>query len=160
LGSRAGAAARYDKPVIDCALRVRDAPRAPDTLRAVNLPHFQVHLDDRAIPWRPTSHPGVAWHSLRARELDSAADADAVVLIRMAPGRGYPAHRHLGPEDVLVLQGGYRDDLGEHRAGTYLRYPAASSHAPVACGDPTLPESEHNPACILFAIARGGVENL
>jgi anti-sigma factor ChrR (cupin superfamily) len=160
LASRAHATARYDKPVIDCAHTLRHARREIDTLRVVNLPHFQVDLDDRAIPWRPTSHPGVAWHSLRPRELDSGADADSVVLIRMAPGCGYPAHRHLGPEDVLVLQGAYRDDLGEHRAGTYLRYPAASSHAPVACGDPTLPESEHNPACILFAIARGGVENL
>ena len=99
------------------------------------------------------------------RRLESYGDEDPrsdtpVVVIRMAPGCGYPAHRHVGAEDVLILQGGYRDEMGEHRAGTYLSYPPGSVHTPVACGDRDRPESEENPACILFAIARGGVENL
>lgn len=83
-----------------------------------------------------------------------------MVLIRMAPGRGYPPHRHIGAEDVLVLRGGYLDDAGVHGEGSFVSYPAGSAHAPVACGDSARPESPENPACILFAIVRGGVENL
>ena len=82
------------------------------------------------------------------------------MVIRMAPGCGYPPHRHVGAEDVLVLRGGYRDEMGEHLEGTFVSYPAGSTHAPVARGDRNLPESAENPPCILFAFARGGVENL
>lgn len=83
-----------------------------------------------------------------------------MVLIRMEPGCGYPLHRHRGIEDVLVLQGGYRDDLGEYLAGTHIRYASGSAHSPVALGDPKRPSGEDNPSWILFAIARGGVDNL
>lgn len=78
----------------------------------------------------------------------------------MSPGCGYPPHRHIGIEEVLVLAGGYRDESGEHRAGEYLRYPPDSIHAPVALGDPRSPEGPENEACLLFASARGGVVNL
>jgi anti-sigma factor ChrR (cupin superfamily) len=116
-------------------------------------------LDPARVAWRATRHLGVSWYPFDVRALGGPADEDAVVLIRMDPGCGYPRHRHLGIEDVLVLQGGYRDELGEHRAGAYLRYPAGSTHAPVALGDPARPPGPDNPSCLLFAIARGGVEN-
>lgn len=83
-----------------------------------------------------------------------------MVLIRMDPGCSYPPHRHAGIEDVLVLQGGYRDDRGEHVAGSFFRYPSGSTHAPVALGDPARPAGKDNPSCILFAIARGGVHDV
>lgn len=133
---------------------------------------FSLKLDEGSLPWRTTRHPGVAWIPLH----DGASAAgqpvvtggashatephDSTVLIRMDPGCGYPAHRHLGVEEVLILRGGYRDERGEHRAGAYLRYPAGSTHAPVALGDRAQPVGEANPACLLFAVARGGVENL
>jgi anti-sigma factor ChrR (cupin superfamily) len=107
--------------------------------------------------WRATRHPGVSWCALHVDK--QRADADATVLIRMEPGSSYPEHEHLGLEEVLILRGGYRDDSGEHLAGSYLRYPAGSRHAPVALGDKSAPVSESNPACILFALARGGVRN-
>jgi anti-sigma factor ChrR (cupin superfamily) len=125
----------------------------------VKSPLFRLPLDDASIPWISTHHPGISWHPLDPEEV-AAKTKDVVVLIRMAPGRGYPPHRHLGVEHVLVLQGGYVDELGEHRAGTMLRYAAGSAHSPVAAGDPDLPESAKNRACILLAIARGGVEEL
>lgn len=73
-----------------------------------------------------------------------------VALIRMAPGCGYPRHRHQGPEDVLVLQGGYRDEAGEHRQGQFVRYEDGSSHGPVAL--------DAGPACVLLAVAHEGIE--
>jgi anti-sigma factor ChrR (cupin superfamily) len=117
---------------------------------------FSLKLDEAALPWRATRHAGVSWIALHAAE----GEADATVLIRMEPGCGYPPHRHLDVEEVLVLRGGYRDDRGEHVAGAYLRYPPGSVHAPVALGDRGRPIGPGNEACLLFAVAHGGVENL
>lgn len=143
----------------------------------MRIPGLAVKLDESALHWRATRHPGVDWSPLYLAGADLAGEEkaggdgagasgprEATVLIRMRPGRGYPAHRHLGVEEVLVLRGGYRDDLGEHcgehRAGDYLRYAPGSVHAPVALGRSDAPESAQNPACLLLASARGGVENL
>ena len=100
--------------------------------------------------------------SLRGADTRESARGprDSTVLIRMAPGCGYPAHRHLDVEEVLVLRGGYRDEEGEHRAGSYLRYAQDSVHSPVALGDARRPEGPDNQACVLFAVARGGVLNV
>lgn len=123
----------------------------------------------RDLPWRATREPGVSWlplhladasggRSTRSSEVESGGEGgDATVLIRMEPGHGYPPHRHRGVEEVLVLSGGYRDERGTWRAGEYVRYPAGSVHAPVALGDPARPAGPDNPACVLFAAARGGV---
>lgn len=108
--------------------------------------------------WQATRHPGVSWRPLHVG--DALDDTDATVLIRMLPGSSYPEHEHLGLEEVLILSGGYRDADGEHRAGSYLRYAVGSCHAPVALGDAQAPLSEDNPACILFAVAHGGVRNV
>ncbi len=120
---------------------------------------------DQGVPWRDTQWPGISWHLLASdSEGDSGAASSkgsrpgSTVLIRMAPGCGYPTHLHLGLEDVLVLAGGYRDELGEYCSGAFVRYPAGSRHSPVALGDSASPEGPSNPACILFASARGGIE--
>ena len=111
--------------------------------------------DAVAAKWRTTRHPGVSWCALHSS--DDAQGGDATVLIRMEPGSSYPEHEHLGVEEVLVLCGGYRDQDGEHRAGSYLRYAAGTRHAPVALGDARAPVDVSNPACVLFAVAHGGV---
>ncbi|MEL6429182.1 MAG: cupin domain-containing protein [Planctomycetota bacterium] len=109
------------------------------------------------LPWRSTREPGIAWIDLGA---EPGVDA-MTVLIRMNPGCGYPRHRHLGAEDVLVLAGGYEDDDGRRCvAGDFVRYSAGSSHAPCALGDAGSPAGEDNPACILFAVAHGGTERV
>lgn len=117
---------------------------------------------DAGVPWRATAWPGISWHLLAEGEADasevSGAARGATVLIRMEPGCGYPAHRHLGVEEVLVLAGGYRDELGVHDAGQFVRYPKGSQHTPVALGDVAKAVGEDNPACLLFASARGGIE--
>jgi len=104
-------------------------------------------LDVDAIPWRWTRHEGIGIHVLRQDE----ATGDAAVLVRMEPGKGYPPHRHVGDEEVFVVQGGYRDAAGTHREGEFVRNPAGSVHAPVAL------EGE---ACVLFSVAHGGIEVL
>jgi anti-sigma factor ChrR (cupin superfamily) len=130
----------------------------------MRIPGLAVKIDAASIAWRATRHPGVVWFPLHLDEAGAGSRArgprESAVLIRMAPGRGYPPHRHVDVEEVLVLAGGYRDERGEHAAGDYLRYPPGSVHAPVALGDPERPEGPGNEACLLYASARGGVENL
>jgi len=121
---------------------------------------LRLTVDAGGVAWRATSSPGVSWCLLASEVAPGAAggaEAGATVLIRMEPGRGYPPHRHLDVEEVLVLAGGYRDSLGEHRAGDYVRYAPGTVHAPVALGDPDRAVGAENPACVLFAAARGGI---
>lgn len=104
-------------------------------------------LDPSTIPWRATRHRGVHLHVLRR----DAPTGDTTVLIRMEPGCSYPAHRHAGLEEVFILQGGYRDQKGEHRAGDYVLNEPGSAHHPAALTDP--PED-----CVMLAVAHGGIE--
>jgi anti-sigma factor ChrR (cupin superfamily) len=127
-----------------------------------------------ALPWQPTRTPGVHWILLASaastgsagrsdptvRADDVAERRGATALIRMDPGCGYPPHRHLGCEDVLVLLGAYRDELGVHSKGAHVHYEAQSSHAPLALGAIGRIPSERDPPCVLFAVASAGIEIL
>lgn len=124
----------------------------------MRIPGLEIRAAAERVPWRATSSPGVEWYLLAGEGRGAGPASGATVLIRMAPGRGYPVHRHLDVEEVLVLGGGYRDAFGEHRAGSYLRYPPGSRHAPIALGDPDAPIGPDNPECVLYASARGGIE--
>lgn len=101
-----------------------------------------------SIEWSETKYQGIYLHVLR-RDKETR---DATVFIRMQPGCGYPAHRHTGPEEVLILQGGYRDQTGAHHAGDYLINEAGSAHYPIALEGPE--------DCIMLAITHGGIELL
>lgn len=56
--------------------------------------------------------------------------ARATSLVRYERGTSFPSHVHPGGEEILVLEGIFRDDGGDHPAGCYLRHPSGSSHAP------------------------------
>lgn len=62
----------------------------------------------------------------------------ATSIVRYAPGAGLPAHVHHGGEEILVLAGAFADEHGSYPAGTYLRNPPGSAHAPVSAGGCTL----------------------
>ena len=128
----------------------------------MNIPGLRLSAAADTVPWRDTASPGVRWLLLASEDRPGVAKErlGATVLIQMDPGRGYPPHRHDDVEEVLVLAGGYRDERGEHRAGDYIRYEPGSVHAPIALGDPARPVSEDNPACVLFATARGGISRV
>ncbi|HPF15459.1 MAG TPA: cupin domain-containing protein [Planctomycetota bacterium] len=127
----------------------------------MRIPGLILGAKDAGIAWRSTSSPGVAWFLVAAEGGPHAgARAGATVLIRMEPGCGYAAHRHLDVEEVWILAGGYRDERGEYLQGEYVRYEPQSHHHPIALGDANQPVSETNPACLLLASARGGTEVL
>lgn len=77
--------------------------------------------------WQTSPLPGVD-----RRMLDRVGDevARATSVVRYAPGSQFAAHQHGGGEEILVLEGVFSDDSGDHPAGTYLRNPPGSAHAP------------------------------
>jgi anti-sigma factor ChrR (cupin superfamily) len=105
-------------------------------------------FDFSSIEWRETRYKGIFLHTLRRDE----QTGDSTVLIRMEPGCGYPAHSHNGPEEVLILQGGYSDQRGKHLAGDYVLNEAGSVHHPVAL--------DGTQDCIMVAFAHGGIKLL
>lgn len=112
-----------------------------------------LEVDPNQLNWRPTGRAGIWLHPVHPEDLlERHEPTAAVTFIRMDPGCGYAEHRHLGAEEVFVLRGGYRDALGTYRKGEFVRYEAGSSHKPVALAG--------EEACILLAIARGGIEIL
>ena len=71
---------------------------------------------------------GIAGIEVRRLFVDSAADR-ATMLVRMAPGSSYPAHRHGGPEECFVLQGDLQVGRDTRmRAGDYQRADEGSEH--------------------------------
>ena len=84
-------------------------------------------------PWQASPSPGVT-----RRMLDRVGDeaARATSLVRYAPGSVFPAHEHPDGEEILVLEGVFTDEHGEHGPGTYLRNPDGSRHAPRGSSSP------------------------
>lgn len=79
------------------------------------------------LPWQPSPAPGI---ERRLIERDGAEAARATSLVRYASGSQFPAHAHPLGEEILVLEGTFGDELGQYPAGSYLRNPPGSSHAP------------------------------
>lgn len=82
-------------------------------------------LDDERV-FAPTEVPGVRIFDIAG----GPAVAGAVIgFIRVEPGAHFPHHSHVGREEVLVLQGAFRDLSGHvFRAGDFAPLPAGSAH--------------------------------
>ncbi len=86
--------------------------------------------------------PGDAWEELLPgcsfRDFDGGpglGEAHAG-LVRLRPGGVFPAHRHVGEERMLVLQGRVRDEHGnEYRAGDLFVMADGTSHELTVVGD-------------------------
>lgn len=81
-----------------------------------------------ALPWRPTSFPGVEIKVL----LEDKDTGLMTTITRMAPGAVLPLHEHADVEQTYVLEGRLVDDEGEVRAGEYVWRPAGSTHVATA----------------------------
>lgn len=95
---------------------------------------IRVDLAERVVvlpgkgPWVPSAVEGVDRILLdRIGE-----DARATSIVRYAPSAAFPRHVHRGGEEILVLEGLFIDEHGRYPAGTYLRSPIDSAHAPFA----------------------------
>lgn len=56
--------------------------------------------------------------------------ARATTIVEYSPKSSFPEHEHIGGEEFLVLKGTFKDQYGEFPAGTYVRNPIGSKHAP------------------------------
>lgn len=96
----------------------------------MNLNHdFRLRVVQHAADavWTPSPLPGVT-----RCMLDRVGDevARATSLVSDAAGSRFDAHGHPGGEEILVLDGVFSDEYGDYPAGTYLRNPPGSRHAP------------------------------
>ncbi len=51
-------------------------------------------------------------------------------LVRWQPNTVFTSHQHWGGEEILVLEGVFRDDFGEYPEGSWIRSPHLSRHRP------------------------------
>lgn len=80
-----------------------------------------LYIDTSQRGWEER-RPGVAWKVLWEEGNHRA------VLMRYAPGAVIPRHRHLGDEQIFVLEGSVSDDTGTCTAGNYARRPPGCVH--------------------------------
>jgi anti-sigma factor ChrR (cupin superfamily) len=96
---------------------------------------MRLHADfDARVVVRPGDAPWVA--SPRAGVERSLLEriggevARATSFVRYAAGAAFDAHAHPGGEEFLVLEGVFADEHGTYPAGTWVRNPVGSAHAP------------------------------
>jgi anti-sigma factor ChrR (cupin superfamily) len=65
-------------------------------------------------------------------QLERASDESGHVtsFVNYAAGSSFRSHVHPLGEEIYVLEGTFSDEYGDYPAGTYLRNPPGSSHAP------------------------------
>ncbi len=76
------------------------------------------------LEWRQGMVPGLKVASLHQDLTRHTA------LVRWAPETRFNPHTHVGGEEILVLEGVFRDEHGEYPAGTWIRSPHLSNHRP------------------------------
>jgi quercetin dioxygenase-like cupin family protein len=96
----------------------------------------RVAVHAASLPWVASPTAGVERRMLfRVGE----EKARATSIVRYAPGSRFPRHHHPGGEEFLVLEGVFQDETGDYPAGSYVRNPPGSAHAPGS-----------EPGCVIF----------
>jgi anti-sigma factor ChrR (cupin superfamily) len=92
-----------------------------------------LHTDE--LVWQVSPAAGVM-----RKYLDRVGDevARASSIVRYEPNTSFEEHAHDGGEEILVLDGCFSDEKGDYPAGTYLRNPPGSRHAPFSTDGCTL----------------------
>ena len=84
----------------------------------------RVVVDTTRSPWLPGLVKG-----LEVMPLHNFG-SEHVALVKWAPGTEFQNHRHLGGEEIFVLEGVFEDESGTYPEGTWLRNPSGSLHTP------------------------------
>jgi anti-sigma factor ChrR (cupin superfamily) len=96
----------------------------------VKLHQFQpddlalVVIDTANAVFRPGMVAGLSVLPLHAHGTENVA------LVRWAPDTQFNFHTHWGGEEIFVLEGTFRDELGDYPSGTWIRSPHGSKHMP------------------------------
>ncbi len=103
------------------------------------------------VEWTPLEVPGAGGISYCRPDKSPSLEGCAVAFLRIKPGAQFPMHGHLAGEQVLLLQGGYVDDL------TGVEYGPGDVHV---CE----PGSSHSysgvegPDCICLGVVEGKID--
>src|SRR4051812_24885013 len=81
------------------------------------------------LPWAASPEPGV---ERRMFERSGEEVARATSMVRYAAGSQFPRHVHGMGEEFVVLDGTFVVEHGRYPAGTYVRNPWGTQHAPGA----------------------------
>jgi putative transcriptional regulator len=102
-------------------------------LLGIPLERAKYWLDRLDAPdaWSPLPLPGVNGISICAPDHHPSLEGCAVAFLRIKPGAQFPTHSHMASERVLILQGGYVDDVTgiEYHPGDIHYEPDGSTHS-------------------------------
>lgn len=87
----------------------------------------RVVIGTKDQPWVPSPAGGVLRKPLAREE---AERGHATSIVQYDPGASFSRHEHPLGEEILVLEGVFSDETGDYPAGTYLRNPPGTGHAP------------------------------
>ena len=90
--------------------------------------HQNAFADTARMTWALSPAPGV--HRKMLERMGGETVHRATSLVRFAPGARFEAHVHGGGEEFFVLDGVFSDASGDYPAGSYVRNPPYSAHAP------------------------------
>ena len=85
------------------------------------------YVDVNAVPWQE-ARPGVHWKIL----WEDPTRTHRAIIVRYEPGATIPRHRHVGDEQIYVLEGSVSDDTGTCTAGNYTRRPPGCVHTVIS----------------------------
>lgn len=84
----------------------------------------QCVIDTRNARWSPGLVAGLEVLPLHEH------GSENVALVRWAPNTEFQPHWHQGGEEILVLDGEFRDEHGNYPKGSWIRSPHQSQHTP------------------------------
>jgi len=87
----------------------------------------RVVMSAEELAWVPSPMPGV-WR--KQFERIEAESGRVTSIVRYDAGSSFRSHAHPIGEEIFVLEGVFSDENGDYPAGTYLRNPPGSHHAP------------------------------
>lgn len=83
----------------------------------------RVVIDTHLEPWLPGQG------NLQVMPLHQH-EGESVALVKWPAGERFQPHRHFGGEEILVLNGTFKDEHGSYPTGTWMRSPHMSAHFP------------------------------
>lgn len=96
--------------------------------RQLNMDFTQaVTIKTHQQEWLPSPKPGVWRKPLERLEAETGWTTS---IVKYEPGARFTTHHHPFGEEIWVLEGVFSDEHGDYPAGSYLRNPPGSSHAP------------------------------
>ncbi len=95
----------------------------------MTTPPVSLFVNASSVPW-VERRPGVFWKTL----WEDSDGRHKAILMRYEPGAVIPRHRHVGDEQIYVLEGSVADETGVCTAGNYARRPPGCVHAVTSPG--------------------------